>query len=374
MDSLLARRTERYEDFRRFLAGGDAARPYVCLDPSSYASVYAGKDGGHPSVDDQIAFHQSFRNDAVVSIPLNVSEVVPELAWNRQHLKADADGTTYWQEILDVPWGEARRVVADRSGTIPWLVEPAIRTPEDFALVEFHADRIRENAAALARSTGDIPAGLKSLGMMSAAVVHSAFEAYYLIDYPDMPLFYVDWPERYLAAVKKVHAANMAVLEELSRVGVELVLTGSAGMELLSPGILREAIVPFQREFNDHARKLGCMVSYHICGHSRLLIELGIIDAINPTVFETCSGPPCGNNSDLRAAVGGISEEIITKGNLDLGLLRNGTPRQISAAVDEITTATNGRRHIFGQGDATILDGTPHENIQAFLDAAERNQ
>ena len=370
----MTQQTERYEDFRRFLAGGEATRQYVCLDPSSYASVLAGKDGGRPSVDDQIAFHQSFRNDAMVSIPLNVSEVVPELAWNRQRLKEDADGTTYWRETLPVPWGEARRVVADRPGTIPWLVEPAIRTLEDFALVEFHADRTRENAAALARSIGDIPARLRALGMMSGAVVYSAFEAYYLIDYPDMPLFYIDWPERYLAAVEKVHAANMTVLEELSLVGVELVLTGSAGMELLSPDIFREAIVPFQREFNDRARKLGCMVLYHICGHSRQLIEWGVVDAIKPTVFETCSGPPCGNNSDLRAAVGGISEEIITKGNLDLALLRNGTPEQISAAVNEIASATNGRRHILGQGDATILDGTPGDNIEAFLDAVERNQ
>jgi len=365
--------TERYEDFRRFLSGGPKTRPYVCLDPSSYASVFVGKSGGHPSVEDQVAFHQAFRNDAVVSIPLNVSEIIPELHWNRRFLSKDADGTIYWEETLSVPWGEAKRVVGDRSGTIPWLAEPAIRDAEDFRLIEFHAEKMRENAAALAHSIAHVPADLKTLGMMPATVIFSAFEAYYLIDYADMPLFCVDWPEQYLAAVEKMHAANLAVLEEISKVGVELILTGSAGTELLSPAIFREAIVPFQREFNDRARALGCMVSYHICGHSRQLIDLGIVDEIKPTLFETCSGPPCGNNPDLRAAVSGISEDIITKGNLDLDLLRNGTPEQISEAVADIATATNGRRHIIGQGDATILDGTPGGSIQAFLDAVENH-
>jgi hypothetical protein len=64
-----------------------------------------------------------------------------------------------------------------------------------------------------------------------------------------------------------------------------------------------------------------------------------------------------------------VDEGIITKGNLALETLRNATPAHIRRAVGEIRQATAGRRHIIGQGDATILDGTPPANIRAFLEA-----
>jgi uroporphyrinogen-III decarboxylase len=54
-----------------------------------------------------------------------------------------------------------------------------------------------------------------------------------------------------------------------------------------------------------------------------------------------------------------------------LELLRNGAQHQIVAAVREIAKATEGRRHIIGQADSTILEGTPPENIRTFLEAVE---
>lgn len=208
------------------------------------------------------------------------------------------------------------------------------------------------------------------MGFLPGTIIYTAFEVQYLIDYPDMPIFFIDWKDRYLESIEKMHEANMALLEAMSDIGVELYGTGSAGVELLSPGIFRDGIVPYQREFNDLAHRLGRYVNYHICGYSRQLIEMKLIDAIRPTIFETCSAPPCGNNDDLSTAVRNIDEGIITKGNFELELLRNGTVEEIFEAVKKIKEATSGRRHIVGQGDATILAGTPDENIRAFLDAA----
>jgi uroporphyrinogen-III decarboxylase len=66
-----------------------------------------------------------------------------------------------------------------------------------------------------------------------------------------------------------------------------------------------------------------------------------------------------------------VAEDIITKGNINLELLLEGTPDQIKSAVVQIAEASRGRRHVIGQADATILTGTPPENLRAFLAAVD---
>ncbi len=366
-------RIARYNEYRGFLNGGDALRTFFCLDPSSFASLYAGEQYGSPSLDDLMFFHRDFPSDAGISIPLDFEKNIPELRWKCGDTRKDADGTVYREESISTPEGVFNRVSADRFGTTSWLVDPAVKTEDDFRLIDFYAEIIAENAGTIADSVSRVPAMLESRGIQPGATILTAFEVFYLVDYPDMPVFFMDWKDRYLSSIEKVHRANLLLLEALAGVGIEIFYTGSAGMELLSPRIFEEAIVPFQREFNDRVRKLGCSVVYHICGHSRQLIERKIIDRIRPTVFETCSGPPCGNNADLRKAVFGISEEIITKGNLPLELLLKGTPEQVADGVTDIKKAVAGRRHIVGQADATILAGTPLGNIRSFMNAADNS-
>jgi len=182
-----------------------------------------------------------------------------------------------------------------------------------------------------------------------------------------MPLFFYDFEERYLQSIKKIHAANLAVIDHLRAMDCDFFAMGSAGLELLSPKIFDEAIIPFARETTDHIRSSGAFSSYHICGHSRQLLETGRINSIKPTWFETFSAPPCGNNDSLKESLGYLDPDIISKGNLALELIKDGTPEQIEAAVYDIIEQTKDKRHIIGQADATILSGTPAENINAFL-------
>ena len=364
-------RLDKTKQFRSFLNGGPKSRNFVSLEPSSYASILAGKPGGNPDIEDEMTFHQTFPNDATIHFLPNYTNIIPELNWKRKRLEQQQNGTIVWEERIELPGGTKQRVIKEPPGTTPWIIEPAVNSMEDFDLIDYYAECILKNTSLIAESASEYPKMAGDAAMIPGAIIFSAFETYWLIDYPDMPLFFMDWPERFIKSIKKVHAANMALMEALVNIGVEIVFTGSAGLELLSPNIFTEAIVPFQREFNDHARSLGCHSSYHICGHSRQLIEDKIIDQIKPTIFETCSTTPCGDNKSLSDAVNEIDEEIITKGNLPLELLRNGSPDHIAELVHQIYNETKQRRHIIGQGDATILDGTPPENIRAFLEAVE---
>ena len=361
---------KQLRDLRHFLRGGPQKRVFVRLDPSSYAAVFNGKPGGNPAPEDELAFHLAFPNDTMMWMSPNFEDL-PELKWKRTRLQETTNGDTYWEETLTTPKATCRRVYCDRPGTTPWLVEPAVKSVRDFALLDYYADAVRDNAAALAATIADYVPQCHAHGFLAAAVVLTAFEAFWIIDYPDMPLYFLDHRRRYLATIRRIHEACLALMRACAAVGVEVFYCGSAGCELLSPTIFREAIVPFQREFNGEVAAAGAFSSYHVCGHSRQLIEQKIIDAIRPTIFETCSQAPCGNNPSLRDAVRSISDEIITKGNLPLETLRNAAPDEISRQVKAINHAVAGRRHIIGQADGTILTDTPHENIRAIIEAAQ---
>ncbi len=357
------------QSFRRFLAGGSKERNFAILDPSSYAAEFSGKEGGYPTIEDNMAFLKAFPSDAALSAFILPEQILRDLKWKRNFLK-DTGEERLFEETLTIPGGTKRRVIAEKKGTTPWLIETAISSAADFDLVDYYADCIKANAAEYARGiTAQFPAR-EGREWMFGTVLLTAFECYYLVHYPDMPLLFYDFRKRYLKSIRNVHAANMAVVEHLVTMGCELFQMGSAGLELLSPKIFDEAIIPFARETADFVRSLGAFSSYHICGHSRQLLETGRINSIRPTWFETFSSPPCGDNYTLKESLGYLDPGIISKGNLALELLKNGTPEQIEAAVHDIIEQSKGKRHIIGQADATILSGTPVENIRAFLSAA----
>ena len=360
----------RSASFRRFLQGGPKERNYIILDPSSYAADFNGKFGGYATLEDNLRFHSFFPNDAPISEWCQEEKAIPELKWTRALLSENEDEKMF-AETLKIPAGIKKRVVAERKGTTPWLVEPAVKKEEDFDLIDYYADCIREHAQELAARSASNYQAVKQQGFMTEGIVLTAFEAYYLIDYPDMPLMYYDFPERYRKSIAKIQAANIMMIEALAAAGAELFGMGSAGLELLSPKIFDEAIVPFARETTDLIRAKGLFSAYHICGHSRQLIESGRINAIKPTWFETFSTRPCGDNTSLSDSLKYLDPEIVSKGNLPLELLRNGSPADISRAVHEIIFQSRGRRHIIGQADGTVLSDTPKENLIAYLEAAK---
>jgi hypothetical protein len=61
-----------------------------------------------------------------------------------------------------------------------------------------------------------------------------------------------------------------------------------------------------------------------------------------------------------------IDRRITTKGNLDLGLLRDGTPDEVISATCQMVEDVRGFPHIFSTADA-VLPNTRAENYIAFV-------
>ena len=50
-------RSEQLDCLRAFLRGAPETRLFVRLDPSSFAATFAGRPGGRPTVEEEVAFH-----------------------------------------------------------------------------------------------------------------------------------------------------------------------------------------------------------------------------------------------------------------------------------------------------------------------------
>src|ERR1035437_1034491 len=159
-------RNTRSASFRRFLQGGPKERNYIILDPSSYAADFNGKFGGYATLEDNLRFHSFFPNDSPISEWCQEEKIIPELKWKRVLLRENEDEKMF-AETLRIPSGIKKRVVAERKGTTPWLVEPAVKNEEDFDLIDYYADCIGEHAHELAGRSASNYQAVKQKGFMT---------------------------------------------------------------------------------------------------------------------------------------------------------------------------------------------------------------
>ena len=169
------------------------------------------------------------------------------------------------------------------------------------------------------------------------------------------------------------HADSMALAQQalehvavlLVKAGIDFVWIGAGGTELLSPNVYESMIIPQSQGIIKKVKAAGGRVHYHCCGQSGVWIEKGYFNEISMDLLETLSAPPCGNIKDIGAARAAIDRRIVTRGNVDLNLILNGTPGQCVEATQNVINATKGYSHVVGAGDA-ILEGTPAENLKAM--------
>lgn len=188
---------------------------------------------------------------------------------------------------------------------------------------------------------------------------------YALPGFADKPLMmHMTEPERFAESMRRAEDALHHVARLLVSIGIDFIWIGAPGTELLSPDIWEALVIPQARRTVEVVKRAGGRVHFHCCGQSRLWIERGFYNRIGMDIVETLSPPASGNVEDLAAARACIDRVIVTRGNIDLGLLRQGMPEQCADAARKVLEATRGWPHIMGAADA-ILYGTPRENLDA---------
>ena len=175
--------------------------------------------------------------------------------------------------------------------------------------------------------------------------------------------------EEFVRSMDALVEASLYVMSIALEEGIDFMSDSSYGLEMTSPALFAAMDQPYIRAFSGWAHDHGSLFWYHNCGFTRQLIADGTFNTLGVDVLETIAPPPEGDN-DLAVSRRALDRRICTKGNLNLQLLRDGTPEQVGAEVAAIARAVRGYAHIISTADA-VLPGTPPENFVAFVKAAQ---
>jgi uroporphyrinogen-III decarboxylase len=181
-------------------------------------------------------------------------------------------------------------------------------------------------------------------------------------------LHYFDFPDTFRRSMDAIYKASLVVMDIAMQEGIDFMSTSSYGLEMTSQNLCREMDMPYISAYTAWTHERGGLFWYHNCGLTRALIRDGIFNEMHADVIETISSPPSGDN-DLAESRRWLNPRICTKGNLDLGLLRDGTAEQVADATRKMVEAVRGFAHIFSTADA-VLPNTPVENYIAFVRTA----
>jgi len=147
--------------------------------------------------------------------------------------------------------------------------------------------------------------------------------------------------------------------------GAEIIGVGDAAASLVGPDLYERFVWPWEKRLVDGIHAAGGLVRLHICGNTtKILAAMGrlgcdIVDMDFPV--------------PLSAARAGMGADQVLLGNLEpVGILRNGTPEQVTALLARCHAAA-GPRYIVGAGCEVPRD-TPEANFRAMCDYAAQHK
>ncbi len=180
-----------------------------------------------------------------------------------------------------------------------------------------------------------------------------------------------DFPETYKKSMDALYEASKFVMSIAMDEGIDFMSDSSYGLEMTSPKLFCEMDMPYIQGFSKFTHEHNGLFWYHNCGFTRELIKDGFFNSLKADVIETIAPPPEGDN-DLAESRRFIDPQICTKGNLNLNVLRSGTPDEIRSATEKMINDVTGWKHIVSTADGVLSD-TPPENFISFVKTARES-
>ena len=366
------------DKWRRFLAGEDVG-PMVnplcdkwCTGDIEYKWDGGGAEPFEPSEDQgqfmgQIMMGKTFGWDPLfyARIPFlpNDKSLIPVVETSA---KGDRTQTL---TTLKTPLGDLTRI--DEQGVLTSrCIKEYLEDESDYEKMIWYTSQIKDFDKEAALDFGRrLRETAGEMGMLGTWVSPSAGSVgiqslfYHLMDYPD--------------AFERLRDVKMELkqlqLDVYREAGFDFMFFCVGGMDSISPGYYQEWLEEEVCETISWWKSTGGFTLWHGCGHVREYVELGLFNKAKPEMLETLSEPPVGNLPSLSWARERLDPGIITKGNIPLNILYEGTPEDVRAAVRHIKSETKNHRgiHVIGLSD-NVLTGTPSANLHAYVDEGYR--
>jgi len=160
-----------------------------------------------------------------------------------------------------------------------------------------------------------------------------------MIDYLDVCAQLMDWPE----------PRDFAWSDDLA--------------VSLSREMFEDLVLPHNRRLRD---RFGGRLTFHMCGKTDHLLET-FRDSLDIHVFQGF-----GWAVDLDRAAEILGGKVVLVGNVDPRLILMGTPDEVRAATQRVIAKLAPYRGFIVQDGSNIPPGSPVENINAMMEAAER--
>lgn len=178
-------------------------------------------------------------------------------------------------------------------------------------------------------------------------------------------LHWHDLEDTYRESMRAVYEASLKIFAIAMEEGFDFMSASGLGLEMTSPELFSIMDVPCLRDYARWTHERGGLFWYHNCGRTQQFFAEGVFDLFEADVIETVAPPPAGDN-ELSEARKQLRLGTCTKGNLDLGRLRESKPGEIVELSRAMVEATRDTPHIHSTADA-VLPGTPPANYLAFL-------
>ncbi len=287
--------------------------------------------------------------------------------WQEDPARSDAETRTM---VIQTPRGEWTRRVSRSLGE--WGDETGfpVKTEADHDMITAVCGQIHDRAGAIREYFRNWRQRVGEDGVIVLGHPHPTWLCFQ-ISQQNIIYHWLDFEDTYRRSVDAIVEASLVVNQIGLEEGIDFISDGSYGLEMVSMKMLRDLDLPVLRAYADWTHARGGLFWYHNCGYTRTMIREGFYNQMEADVIETIAPPPSGDN-DLAEARRLIRRETCTKGNLDLGILRDGTPQEVEQATRAMVEAVRGWPHIFSTADA-VLPNTPPENYLAFVNTARKH-
>jgi uroporphyrinogen decarboxylase len=131
----------------------------------------------------------------------------------------------------------------------------------------------------------------------------------------------------------------------------------------LSAEQYRELVLPFEKELRLH---FGGRAAFHMCGRSDHLLDM-FVDELEIDEFTGF-----GYQVDLDRVAERMGGRVVLMGNVNPMLIHSGTPERVREAARRVIEKLAPHRGFILQDGSNIPPGSPLENINAMMEAAER--